>query len=311
MILQAALLMGGIGLAFAAFLGFASKRFYVETDPRVGKLEEVLPGVNCGGCGYPSCAAYAEAVAEKGETVDLCVVGGEPTAAEVARIMGVEIANEDKERLVAVVFCQGDSEAAAFPGEYKGIPDCAAAVYSQDVAKRCKYGCVGLGSCVRSCPFDAIHLSSTGVPYVDAQKCTACGNCVAACPRDLIELHPVTQTNFVYCKSQDPGPIAKKVCKKACIACKACVKAAANDDNPEAVTMQGNLAVVNTENYSAKPEYGAKCPTDSYNTDKNSVNRERVLAVLKERSSENQRRAAETALEHLAHANGERQGGSE
>ncbi len=285
-ILLAAVLMGLIGLAFSIFLVVANTRFAVEVDPRISQIEEDLPGVNCGGCGYPSCAAYAEAVAKEGAPVDLCGVGGDDTARTVARIMGVQVSDELKEKLVAVVFCQGDSEASAFPGDYQGIPDCAAAVYSQDVAKRCKYGCVGLGSCVAACPFDAIHLSPTGIPFVDAEKCTACGKCVAACPRDLIELHPVSRKTFVYCKSQDPGVIARKVCKKACIACKICVKAAEKDENPEAVSMQGNLAVVNTEHYTAKPEYGEKCPTDCYASDRNMVKRDEVLSAMERKREE-------------------------
>lgn len=270
--------MGILGVGFAVFLGFSDRRFHVKTNLKVGEVDEVLPGVNCGGCGYPSCGAYAEAVAEKGEAIDLCVVGGADTTRAVAHIMGVKVTDEDKEKLVAVVFCQGDSEAAGFPGEFHGIPDCSAAVYSQDVAKRCKYGCIGLGSCVRSCPFDAIHMSETGIPYVDAEKCTACGNCVVACPRDLIELHPVNYEAFVFCKSQDTGPIARQVCKRACIACKICVKAAAGDDNPESVSMDGNLAVVNTQNYTAKVEYGAKCPTVSYSSRRNLVNFEAFVS---------------------------------
>jgi electron transport complex protein RnfB len=264
--------MGILGIGFSVFLGLASRRFHVETNPRVGEVDEVLPGVNCGGCGYPSCASYAEAIAEDGEQIDLCVVGGSDTTRAVAQVMGIEVADEDKEKLVAVVFCQGDSEAAGFPGEFHGIPDCAAAVYSQDVAKRCKFGCIGLGSCVRSCPFDAIHMSDTGIPYVEADKCTACGNCVAACPRDLIELHPVSYEAFVFCKSQDSGPIARQVCKKSCIACKICVKAAAVDENSEAVSMNGNLAEVNTASYTARADYGAKCPTNAYSSRRNLVN---------------------------------------
>lgn len=277
-IIQTIMLMGILGVGFAVFLGFSDRRFHVKTNLKVGEVDEVLPGVNCGGCGYPSCGAYAEAVAEKGEAIDLCVVGGADTTRAVAHIMGVKVTDEDREKLVAVVFCQGDSEAAGFPGEFHGIPDCSAAVYSQDVAKRCKYGCIGLGSCVRSCPFDAIHMSETGIPYVDAEKCTACGNCVVACPRDLIELHPVNYEAFVFCKSQDTGPIARQVCKRACIACKICVKAAAGDDNPESVSMDGNLAVVNTQNYTAKVEYGAKCPTVSYSSRRNLVNFEAFVS---------------------------------
>ena len=277
MILTAAALMGAIGLLFAIFLVFANRRFAVETDPKLDKVEAVLPGVNCGGCGYASCALYAQAIVKEGEELNLCVVGGAETTRDVARVMGVEVSGERDEKLVAVVFCQGDDQAAKFPGIHKGIEDCAAAIYSQDVSKRCKYGCVGMGSCVNSCPFDAIHLSEGGIPYVDAEKCTACGNCVRACPRDLIELHPISHNSFVYCKSQDPGAIARKVCKKACIACKACVKAAAKDENEEAVTMQGNLAVVSAEPYAAKPEYGAKCPTDAYASGINSVRKAEVL----------------------------------
>ncbi|TVR33402.1 MAG: RnfABCDGE type electron transport complex subunit B [Spirochaetaceae bacterium] len=281
MVLIAAAMMGLIGLVFALFLVTANTRFAVETDPRIAELEDTLPGVNCGGCGYASCAAYAEAVAQNGEKIDLCVVGGEETTRDVAHVMGVKVSDEQKDKLVAVVFCQGDSEASAFPGEYRGIPECAAAIYSQDVAKRCKYGCVGLGSCVAACPFDAIHMSPTGIPYVDAEKCTACGNCVIACPRDLIELHPLKYDAFVYCKSLDPGPIARKVCNKACIACNICVKAAAADDNPEAVSVTDNLARVNTSNYSAKPEYGAKCPTECYNSNRNLVKKDEAMARIK------------------------------
>ncbi len=276
-VLIAAGLMGLIGLLFSISLGIAGKKLAVEVDPKLGEIEKTLPGVNCGGCGYASCAMYAEAVASAKAPVDLCVVGGVDTAREVAHVMGISVSDEEKDKLVAVVFCQGDSEASAFPGEYRGIRDCAAAVYSQDVSKRCKYGCVGLGSCVAACPFDAIHLSATGIPFVDAEKCTACGKCVAACPRNLIELHPLKHDAFVYCKSQDAGVIARKVCKKACISCNICVKAAANDNNADAVRLEGNLAVVNTKAYAAKAEYGAKCPTKSYATYINIVNKDRVL----------------------------------
>jgi Na+-translocating ferredoxin:NAD+ oxidoreductase subunit B len=280
MIITAAVLMGAIGLLFAIFLVVANRKFAVETDPKLDRVEQRLPGVNCGGCGYASCALYAEAIVEKSEEIDLCVVGGAETTRAVADVMGVEVSGEQAERLVAVVFCQGDNEASQFPGVYKGIQDCAAAIYSQDVSKRCKYGCVGMGSCVRSCPFDAIHLSEGGIPYVDAVKCTACGNCVRACPRDLIELHPMSHNSFVYCKSQDPGPIARKVCSKACIACQLCVKAAAKDENADAVTMNGNLAVVTPDPYSAKPEYGAKCPTAAYSSGVNSVRKTEALGYV-------------------------------
>ena len=277
-IVLAGVLMGAIGLAFAAVLGVAETRFKVDVDPRISAVESLLPGVNCGGCGYPSCAMYATAVATAGAEASLCVVGGEDTARAVARVMGVTIADELVEKRIAVVFCQGDTEASSFPGDYRGIRDCAAAVYSQDVAKRCKYGCVGLGSCVAACIFNAIHLGPKGIPIVDADACNGCGKCVAACPRNLIELHPVSHRTFVYCKSQDPSIVTRKICKKGCFACNLCVKAAEKDGNPTAVALVGNLAVVNAANYTAKSEYGAKCPTDCYADDRNVVNRDRALS---------------------------------
>ena len=270
-------LMGLIGLGFSFFLAAANSRFKVAVDNRVAEIENDLPGLNCGACGYPSCAVYAEAVNKDDAAIDLCVVGGEETSRKLARIMGVHVSGEIEERLIAIVFCQGDSEASAFPGVYRGIMDCAAAVYSQDVAKRCKYGCVGLGSCVTACSFAAIRLSPTGIPFVDAEKCTACGKCVDACPRDLIELHPVSHEVFVYCKSQDPGVVARKICKRACIACGICVKAAANEGNPDAVQLEGNLAVVATRSNTAKAEYGEKCPTRSYAPGINVINRHKVF----------------------------------
>ncbi len=281
MVLSSVIFLGGLGVLFSLMLVAAQRKFAVDTDPRVAQIEEALPGTNCGACGYPSCALYAEAVAG-GDDLEKCVVGGQDTLRALASIMGVEVSDAQREPKVAVVFCQGGSDVSWFPGVYRGIEDCAAAEAGQDVAKRCQYGCIGLASCVRACKFDAIHMAPNGIPYVDASKCTACGACVRACPRDLIELHPVSHEHFVYCKSQDPGPIAKKVCEVACTACKICVKAAQKDDNPSAVTMQGNLAVVTPEPYTAKGEYGDRCPTDAYATDRNMVNRDRVLSTIRE-----------------------------
>ena len=257
-------LMGIVGLLFSLFLVAANRWFAVDIDPTIDELENVLPGINCGGCGYPSCALYAEAISQANATLDLCVVGGEETTRAVAEVMGAQVSGEHQERRIAVVFCQGDNPASQFPGVYRGILDCAAAVYSQDVSKRCKYGCVGMGSCVRSCPFDAIHMGASGIPIVDAAKCTACGRCVDACPRNLIELHPANHDVHVYCKNQDSGAIARRICSKACIACQLCVKAAGKDGNADSVRMRGNLAVVTAEPYGAKAEYGAKCPTEAY-----------------------------------------------
>lgn len=270
-ILLSTIVMGIIGLLFALFLIYANKKFHVEIDPKISEIEEALPGANCSGCGYASCSAYAEAIVKNGEEVNKCVVGGPEVAKKVAEIMGVVA--EEKERQIAVVMCRGDNEASKFPGVYKGIKSCAAAIYSQDVAKRCKYGCVGLGDCEEACPFDAIHVTEKGIPEVDAEKCTGCGACVEACPRDIIELHPISQKVFVYCKSKDPAIVARSVCKNACIGCGICVRNATADGKPEAIKVIDNLAVINFDNYQMKEEYTNKCPTKAINVDKNVINK--------------------------------------
>lgn len=268
-ILFSALLMGGTGLLFSIFLVIANKTFHVEIDPRISKIEETLPGVNCGGCGYASCVSYAEAIVKKGAKLNQCVVADEETLDALGTIMGTKV--EKGEKKIAVVMCRGDRESAKFPGIYKGIQDCAAAIYSGDVAKRCKYGCIGLGSCVSSCPFNAIKISAHGIPVVSLDRCTGCGNCVEACPRGLIELHPVSQKIHVYCKSYDPGAIYKTVCTNACIGCGLCVKAAEADGKPDVLKITNNLVIVNYDNYQLKPEYIEKCPTGAINIEQNII----------------------------------------
>ena len=75
-IIIAIAILGGLGIIFGAVLAAASKVFYVETDPRLEKLNECLPGANCGGCGYAGCGGYAEAVLNGEAEIGLCASGG-------------------------------------------------------------------------------------------------------------------------------------------------------------------------------------------------------------------------------------------
>ena len=101
------------------------------------------------------------------------------------------------ERKVTFVKCGGTCEKAKTEYEYFGIKDCIMASQMQDAgAKGCSYGCLGYGSCVEACPFDAIHIVD-GIAVVDKEACKACGKCVEACPKHLIELIPYKQKTFV------------------------------------------------------------------------------------------------------------------
>ena len=207
-----------MGIVFAILLGVAAKVFAVEVDERVPLVRDCLPGANCGGCGYPGCDGLAAAIVEGTAPVNGCPVGGAAAAAKIAEVMGVAV--EAGERKVAHVYCNGGCNAVD-KTKYEGLQDCTAAMRVAGGPKACAYGCMGLGSCVKACAFDAIHVVD-GVAKVDTEKCVACGKCVAACPKKLIDLVPESKKVHVNCVNKDKGPEVMKVCASGCIGCKMC-----------------------------------------------------------------------------------------
>ncbi len=237
-IAYAIMVVGGLGLFAGAVLAFASEKFAVEVDPRVEELEAVLPGVNCGACGHPSCTGAAKAIAEGKAPVNACLAGGEATMLLVAKVMGVEA--ESAVPRVAKIQCRGDIGIAKLQYEYHGIDDCRAAYILFNGAKACSYGCLALGSCAKACPFGAIEYDFHRVPYVRYDKCTGCGVCVDVCPRGLIDLYDAAHEVFVMCKSHDKGARVKKICEVGCISCGVCERTCPYD----AITVQDGLAVI-------------------------------------------------------------------
>ena len=187
-IIVATVVVAAVGLFIGIFLGIAGKKFAVETDEREIAVREALPGNNCGGCGYAGCSGLAAAIVAGEAEVGGCPVGGAPVAEKIAAIMGVEAGSQ--ERQVAFVKCAGTCEKAVTEYNYYGVKDCLMASQMQDGgAKGCAFGCLGYGSCVAACPFDAIHIVG-GIAVVAQTACKTCGKCVAACPKKLIELNP-------------------------------------------------------------------------------------------------------------------------
>ncbi|MEA1972543.1 MAG: RnfABCDGE type electron transport complex subunit B [Candidatus Cloacimonadota bacterium] len=223
--IYAVITIGGLGLIYALVLAFASKKFHVEIDPKIEKINEALPSANCGACGYAGCGAYAEAVVEKSEEITLCAPGGAGVVDEISKIMGIEASSS--ERKVAIIHCQsGGKDNTFFKYKYNGIESCKAAIMISEGPNQCKYGCVFQYDCVDACTFDAMHVDENGMIIVDKEKCTGCGACGRACPRNLIEMVPVSKRVHVLCASKDKGAIARKSCgnKTACIGCMLCVK---------------------------------------------------------------------------------------
>lgn len=254
--------LGGLGLLFGSGLAFASKKFAVETDPKVEKILSELPGANCGACGYPGCSAYAEAAAEGEAPPNLCTPGGEKVANAISEILGISDTSASGDPKVAVVCCQGDNENAVSRFYYQGIQDCHAAQLVGGGHKACEYGCLGLGSCVEACPFDALSMSKKGLPVVDEEKCTACGICVSTCPRGIMQLIPRKQKVYLACVSQDKAKDVKSVCKVGCFACKICTTEKVT--STEAIVMDGNLPRIKDIESEDLFKAVEKCPANCY-----------------------------------------------
>lgn len=221
-IMAATVLVAAVGLFIGVFLGIAGKKFAVETDEREIQVREVLPGNNCGGCGYPGCDGLAAAIAKGEAPVNACPVGGEPVGKVIAQIMGQEIVAAVRQ--TAFVKCTGTCEKTKENFIYTGIENCEMMEFIPGTgAKACSYGCLGFGSCVKVCPFDAVHIIN-GVAVVDREACKACGKCVAKCPRNLIELVPYSQEVMVGCSSAEKGKAVTEACEAGCIGCKKCEK---------------------------------------------------------------------------------------
>lgn len=227
--------LGGAGLISGLALALAARYLSVKEDERIAKIIALLPGANCGGCGFPGCAGYAAAVVSGDAPCNKCSAGADASA--IAAVMGTVASNS--EPLVAVVMCQGNAERASRRFTYDGIVDCVAANAIAGGDKTCAYGCLGYGSCVRVCPNSAITIEG-GLARIDKSRCIGCGKCASICPRQVIELVPKSRNVHVLCHSKDPGASVRKYCKIGCIGCHICEKKA-----PGAITVTGFLAHVN------------------------------------------------------------------
>lgn len=259
-ILIPVLVIGGLGLLFGLLLAFASVIFAVKQDERIDKILEALPGANCGACGYAGCSAYAGAVVNNGAPVNACPVGKQAVAEKIADIMGV---NADGMLLrVAHVKCRGNCNNTEPKYDYVGESSCLALSKLAGGAKHCRNACLGYGSCVEVCAFDAISVKD-GVAEVDIDKCEGCGACVGICPHNVIELIPTTVKVKINCSNKEVGKAANKHCKASCIGCKMCEKVCEFG----AITVNDNCATIDYTKCTACGKCVEKCPKKVITTD--------------------------------------------
>ncbi len=237
-IITALAALGGLTFLLALLLVLANKKLFVQEDPRIDQVDDMLPHANCGACGYPGCRPFAEALV-KGEVLPgKCTVSSEEGRLAIANFLGVDAGMEEKR--VARLACAGGINVSRNQARYKGMQSCRAAALVSGGGKGCFWGCLGLGDCVDVCDFDALHLNAFSLPVVDEEKCTACNACVEICPKGLFSLHPVSHRLWVNCKNQEAGDDILEECEVACTACGRCALDAPNG----LISMQNNLPVI-------------------------------------------------------------------
>ena len=253
-IISSVLLLAIISLVIGIFLGVSSEIFKVNVDEKITRIRECLPGNNCGGCGFAGCDALAEAIAKGEAAVNQCPVGGAPVAAKISEVMGVDAGSSTK--MVAFVHCNGTCVNANKAYEYNGVKDCrVAASLPNSGEKLCRNACLGYGSCVDACKFDAIHIVD-GVAKVDGEKCVACKACIKVCPMKVIELVPYGKKHLVVCSNTDKGKPAMDACKVSCIACGMCERTCTK----AAIKVNKNIAVMDYSNCDDCGACSEKCP---------------------------------------------------
>jgi electron transport complex protein RnfB len=248
--------MACIGATLGLAIALANKFFAIEVDARIEEVEEMLPSANCGGCGYAGCAAFAKAVVEEQVEPAKCPVCSSEEAEAIASFMGMTV--ELDEPYVALVKCCGDNVHSPERALYNGVTDCNAAVLVAGATKSCQHGCLGMASCARVCPFNAIEIDEElMIAKVHPELCVGCGKCVDTCPRNLIEMVPKASPVQILCNSPEKAPVQRKSCAKGCIGCRKCAKV-----DPESIKMNGFLATMDYKNYSTEMSIIDVCPVN-------------------------------------------------
>jgi Na+-translocating ferredoxin:NAD+ oxidoreductase RNF subunit RnfB len=187
-----------IGLIFGLVLSIAADKFRVEVDERLEKTIGVLPGANCGACGFMGCSAFAEALIKDPSIANRCAqtYTDEDKLIELSDILGMEVGKKEE----AVVICNGGKHCED-KFQYYGRYSCQLVDRFFQGNKACEYGCLGFGDCVEVCPTKAIEMNEDMLPEIDRDRCTGCGACADVCPRNIIKIIPKESPVYLTCNN--------------------------------------------------------------------------------------------------------------
>lgn len=153
-----------MGLVLGFLLGAAARFFRVDEDPLLDEIERLMPGSQCGQCGFPGCRPAAEALVAGQAPATLCPPGGRALAEQLAQMLSIDL-------------------------DLSGVKD-----QQPMVARVDETNCIGCTRCYKVCPTDALVGAQKQIHAVVADACIACGKCVEICPTECLQLHPVKVT---------------------------------------------------------------------------------------------------------------------
>lgn len=246
-------IFAGSALIIGILILVVGKVFKVNVDEKVTKILENLAGANCGGCGCSGCSGFASKLAAGNGNLSDCHVTSPEKKAEIAKILGIEL--KDEEPTVAVVHCNGGIENCSDKFVYSGNPTCAANASLLGGNKACSFACLGCGDCKAVCPENAISVTGR-LAQIDPDRCVSCGACIKACPHHIIDRIPVSAPVYVACSSKCKGKEVMSVCKVGCIACGICARSCPHG----AITMKDNLPEIDYSKCTGCLTCVEKCP---------------------------------------------------
>ena len=244
-----------IGIVCALILSTASKVMHVTVDERISNIRELLPGVNCGACGYPGCSGLAAAlVADPTINISLCPPVSLAAVEKISAILGVDVVTIEPK--VAIVTCKGSSNVQKKKFNYKGVQTCVGSKMLFGGEGACSFGCLGYGDCLLACPMGAICMED-GLARINTRLCTGCGLCLKVCPNNLISVINRETPVYVACKNTEKGAVIRKKCYAVCIACNKC----ARECPEQAIVIENNLAIIDKDKCAGCGHCAKICPT--------------------------------------------------